>query len=110
MTVWLYRSAGRAAILRSVNETQASMAEELPALYRVILDGVAQLEQLGVRREAALIRAEAARIYSGAWDARGRRKLTGLIRRVERVVAGQDRPRIERPRLRLQVGRSIALR
>ena len=86
------------------------MAEELPALYRVVLDGVAQLEQLGVRREAALVRAEATRIYSGAWDAGGRRKLSGLIRRIERVVAGQDRPRVERPRLRLQVGRSTAVR
>ena len=86
------------------------MAEELPALYRVILDGVAQLEQLGVRREAALVRAEATRIYSGSWDPRGRRRLLSLTRRVERVVAGHDRPRADRPGIRIQVGRAIAAR
>lgn len=76
-----------------VMETQLSPAEELPALYRVILDGVAQLEQLGERREAGLVRAEATRVYSTSWDENGRRRLAALCRRVERVVAGEERPR-----------------
>ena len=68
-------------------------AEEFPALYRTILDGVAELERLGERREAALVRGDAIAVYSTAWDDRGRRRLTGLIQRIERVVAGAERPR-----------------
>src|SRR5437016_1600376 len=39
-------------------------AEDLPALYRGILDGVARLERLGARREAGLLRADATRAFS----------------------------------------------
>jgi len=91
-------------------EGHASPAEELPALYRTILDGVARLEQLGERREAALVRAEATRVYSNAWDDRGRRRLTNLCRRVERVVAGEQRARAARPYARRPLGRSVAAR
>lgn len=58
-----------------------STAEELPALYRAILDRVAQLESVGERTEAARIRASATRIYSRAWDDRARRELEELLRR-----------------------------
>ena len=47
---------------------QNSPAEELPALYRAILDRVAELERDGARAEAARVRAAATRIYSRAWD------------------------------------------
>ena len=76
-------------------ETQQSVAEELPALYRAILDGVAQLEMRGQRREALLVRAEATRVYSSAWDELARRRLASLCRRIQRVVAGKERPRSE---------------
>jgi hypothetical protein len=92
-------------------ETQLSPAEELPALYRTILDGVAQLEQLGERREAALVRAEATRLYSTSWDESVRRRLTALCRRIERVVAGEERPRVDGSRSGYgSIGRSVPAR
>lgn len=84
---------------RSV-ETQTSPAEDLPALYRAILDGIADLERAGQHREAALIRTEATRVYSTSWDDAGRRRLLHLRRRIERVIAGDERPRDERTRWR----------
>jgi hypothetical protein len=74
-------------------ESHASPAEDLPTLYRAILDGVAQLERLGARREAGLVRQEATQIYSTAWDAAGLRRLGQIRRRIERVIAGEERPR-----------------
>jgi hypothetical protein len=58
-----------------------SAAEDLPALYRAVLDRVAQLEVAGKRELAVCVRAEAIRIYSRAWDDRARRELEGLLRR-----------------------------
>jgi hypothetical protein len=58
-----------------------SAAEELPALYRAVLDRVGLLEAAGQRAVANRIRADAIRIYSRAWDERARRELTGLLRR-----------------------------
>lgn len=91
-------------------ETPLSPAEELPALYRTILDGVAELEKRGDRREAALVRAEATAVYSSSWDANGRRRLVALIRRIERVVAGEERPRDGQSRLWPAVSRSVPAR
>jgi hypothetical protein len=84
-------------------ETQPSPAETLPALYRAILDGVAELERRGVRGEAALVRAEAIAIYSTSWDDVGRRRLSALIRRIHRVTAGQERPRHPRTGVRAPI-------
>jgi len=56
-------------------------AEELPALYRAVLDRVAELESSGRRALANQVRAEATRIYSRSWDDRARRGLIGLLRR-----------------------------
>lgn len=64
-------------------------AELLPYRYRTILDGIADLEARGRRREAIRIRAAATRAYSGAWDARALRTLDGLIREIDRL-AGRD--------------------
>ncbi len=58
-----------------------SAAEELPGLYRVVLDLVGQLEAAGHRQLANRVRADAIRIYSRAWDDRARRELTALLRR-----------------------------
>ena len=60
---------------------QNSPAEELPALYRAILDRVADLESAGDRAEAARVRAAATRIYSRAWDEPARRGLIALLRK-----------------------------
>jgi hypothetical protein len=58
-----------------------SASEELPALYRAVLDRVAQLEASRDRALANRIRAEATHIYSRAWDERARRELVALLRR-----------------------------
>jgi hypothetical protein len=56
-------------------------AEELPALYRAVLDRVAQLEASGDRAVARAVRADAIGIYSRKWDAAARRRLEDLLRR-----------------------------
>ena len=74
-----------------------SASEELPGLYRAILDRVARLEAGGERAEAARVRTAATRAYSRAWDARARRQLEGLLRRADRPTAAQRRA-MRRPR------------
>jgi hypothetical protein len=64
-----------------------SPAEDLPTLYRSVLDGIAELERLGERREAAKVRSDAIRVYSRSWDAKGRDRLEAILRRAERTVA-----------------------
>jgi hypothetical protein len=65
-----------------------SPAEELPALYRALLDRVAQIEADGQRAAAYRVRSEATRIYSKSWDDRARRALQELLGRTvdERIV------------------------
>jgi hypothetical protein len=58
-----------------------SPAEELPALYRALLDRVAQIEAEGRRADAYRLRSEASRIYSKSWDHRARRALQDLLGR-----------------------------
>jgi hypothetical protein len=73
-------------------EPVASFAEDLPELYRAILDRVAELERQGSRLEAGRIRVSATRTYSNAWDASAQRVLLGLLSRADRrlvVPAGQ---------------------
>src|SRR5262249_6069521 len=48
-------------------EPGPSLAEDLPELYRTILERVAELERIGARREAGRVRETATRIYSEAW-------------------------------------------
>ena len=74
-------------------EPATNLAEDLPEIYRAILDRVAGLERIGARPEAAAIRAAATRAYSDAWDDRARRQLVGLLARAQRTMAASDRPR-----------------
>ena len=69
-----------------------SAAEELPGLYRAVLDRVAQLELSGRRELANEVRSEATRIYSRAWDERARRGLTLLLRRNADALLVHERP------------------
>jgi hypothetical protein len=71
----------------------ATPAEELPGLYRTILERVAELEQRGERSEAAQIRMSATAAYSAAWDESGRNRLLSLVHRADRAIDGTSRPR-----------------
>lgn len=62
--------------LRSVDDR--TPAEELPELYRAVLDVVVRLEHSGRREVAWRIRRDALRTYSTRWDAKGRRSLERL--------------------------------
>lgn len=66
-----------------------SRAEDLPTLYRAILDRVALLETAGDRSEARRVRQHATVAYSRAWDERARRELESLLRRAERPTAAE---------------------
>lgn len=75
-----------------------SPAEELPALYRAILDRVAELEADGERATAARLRSDATDAYSRAWDERARRRLETLLRRSDRDPdAERQGGRVRRP-------------
>ncbi len=88
-TVSLFRQTHPSRMLGPLMDTNPSPAEELPALYHAILDGVADLERRGHRREAAAARSAATAAYSRSWDDRGRRQLVAIQRRIERVVAAE---------------------
>ena len=74
-------------------ETAATLAEDLPEIYRAILDRVADLERIGARREAGRIRAEATSAYSRAWNEAARRHLLRLLARAKRGLTTVERPR-----------------
>jgi hypothetical protein len=65
-------------------------AEDLPALYRAILDAVADLERRGRRVDARRIRSEATAAYSSSWDEAGRRRLEQLHAQAWRLIAGSE--------------------
>jgi len=76
---------------------QKSAAEELPALYRALLDRIAQIDAAGHRSLGYRIRIQATQIYSRAWDDRARRGLEALLRQtaekpaVRQTVRGSAR-------------------
>lgn len=72
---------------------QQAISEVLPGLYRAVLDAVAGLELRGYRREAAALRTEATRAYSGAWNAATAHRLKVLAARAARIVGSSRRPR-----------------
>ena len=71
------------------------ISEILPGLYRAVLDAVADLEARHRRTDAALIRAEATRVYSRAWTADAARRLRALRARADRIGDGRPRNRYE---------------
>jgi hypothetical protein len=84
-----------------------SVAQGLPTLYREVLERVASLEHTGRRDEALLIRRAATAAYSKAWDATAHKRLVALRVRAERVLDGNERPRLARsPRVALRWSRT----
>jgi hypothetical protein len=75
-----------------VNADQ-TIAETLPRLYREVLDGLARLEELGARGEAARLRAEAIAGYSRAWDAACHKRLQELLGRIDRAASDLEHRR-----------------
>jgi hypothetical protein len=74
-------------------EPASTVAEDLPELYRAILDRVGLLEQIGERRQAGQIRLAATEAYSVAWDEGARGRLLDLRARADRALAGPPRSR-----------------
>ena len=73
-------------------DPELSPAEELPGLYRMVLDKVAQLELIGERHDAGQIRLAATTVYSAAWNETGRHRLIALVARADRMMTNRDRP------------------
>ena len=67
-------------------------AEELPELYRALLDRIAQIDAAGHRQLAYRIRAKATQIYSRAWDERARRGLEELLRQTAEKSTARRQP------------------
>jgi hypothetical protein len=65
---------------------QLSPADDLPALYREVLDAVSLLERQGLRVEAGRIRVEATETYSVAWDDEHRQRLQQLVERSRHML------------------------
>jgi hypothetical protein len=84
------------------------LSETLPILYRAVLDAITELEALGFRRDAARVRVDATRAYSGAWNPAAARRLDALRVRADRLAAGRRhrRPAVLEPLDRLHVGRT----
>jgi hypothetical protein len=77
----------------SVLDPAVTVAEDLPELYRAILDRVGQLERIGQRLEAGQIRVAATEAYSVAWDEDARGRLSNLLVRADRAIAGRPHNR-----------------
>jgi hypothetical protein len=74
-------------------ESVPTLAEDLPEIYRAILDRVADLERIGARGDAGRIRERATRAYSDAWDESARRQLLRLLADAQRGLVIPERPR-----------------
>jgi hypothetical protein len=64
-----------------------TIAETLPRAYRQVLDALARLEALGVRREAAQLRSQAIRAYSKSWDEKCHEQLALILAQAELLTA-----------------------
>jgi hypothetical protein len=82
-------------------ESHITLADELPGIYRSILEVVAPLERTTDRATALRLRMEATEVYSRSWDESGRRRLTALLRRVQRLEAQRESAREPVTRRRL---------
>jgi hypothetical protein len=72
-------------------ESRQPTAEEHPTRYRAILDLVAELERIGLRREAQRLRSEAIATYSRGWDQASLNRLGELYERGQKDLARRRR-------------------
>jgi hypothetical protein len=68
-----------------VDSTIAS--DEVPQIYRLILELVGELERIGARGEATRARQQAITIYSRGWNESSRRRLGRIADDLQRRVA-----------------------
>ena len=68
----------------------SAASEEVPQLYRSILDLVGELERMGARRDAERGRAEAIAAYSRGWDESSHRALERIVERLQRRTLGRS--------------------
>lgn len=66
-------------------------AEEMPSLYRAVLDTVWRLERIGERDYALDVRRRAVNTYATRWDEGGRKELVRINRDALRRLA-ESRP------------------
>ena len=78
-----------------------TLADELPGLYRTILEIVGQLERTADRSKAVELRMRATEIYSRSWDDRAARRLTSLLARLHDLEAKHEVGGHAAPRWRL---------
>ena len=71
----------------AVSESRPAACEDVPALFRAILDLVADAERAGLREQGERARSEAIRIYARGWDDAGRRQLELIAERLTRRLA-----------------------
>ena len=92
-------------------ESHITLADELPGIYRSILEVVAPLERTTDRAKALRLRMEATEIYSKGWDEGGRRRLAALLRKVQRLEAQHESARelVTRRRVDWHPFRRVAL-
>jgi len=74
-------------------ESSATRADDLPRLYRSILDLVWQLEQVGDRPAAQRLRREATQAYSHSWTRTQELRLLEVERQLRDRLGFVDRPR-----------------
>lgn len=72
-------------------DPQSSVAEALPALYRVVLDALAEREWRGDRAVVVRLRRQAMATYAMAWDVDTYRRLEHLLERIKRADRGAER-------------------
>ena len=77
--------------------SEQTIAEALPRLYREVLDGLARLDEMGARSEAARWRTEAIAGYSRAWDAACFKRLRDLLGRIDTAARELERRRRPSP-------------
>jgi len=71
-------------------------ADELPELYRKVLDAVARLDAVGDHRSSYELRQRAYRTYAMHWNEKGRKGLQKILREADRQLSASTRSATQR--------------